>query len=149
VEFHVHTYASLLAIKVMLSQNFIGKSDQLMVYVFKLLNRTKQNYSTTQRKALAMIFALHKFKHYFLGNKFVFYVRLMALVYLVNKPHVSRKIVKWLLFFLKYGFTIVYMPCKTHVLIDALSRLPDITEPTCVFDQTLKMQVYFTHSLNG
>ncbi len=94
MEFHVHTYASLLAIKVMLFQNFIGKSDQLMVYVFKLLNRTKQNYSTTQRKALAMIFALHKFKHYFLGNKFVFYVRLMALVYLVNKPHVSRKIVK-------------------------------------------------------
>jgi hypothetical protein len=30
-----------------------------------------------------MVFALHKFKHYLLGNKFVFYVDHMALV---NKP---------------------------------------------------------------
>ncbi len=35
-----------------------------------------------------MVVALHKFKHYLLGNKFVFYVDDMALVYLVNKPHV-------------------------------------------------------------
>jgi hypothetical protein len=33
-----------------------------------------------------MVFALHKFKHYLLGNKFVFYVGHMALVYLVKKP---------------------------------------------------------------
>jgi hypothetical protein len=33
-----------------------------------------------------MVFALHKFKHYLLGNKFMFYVDHMALVYLLNKP---------------------------------------------------------------
>jgi hypothetical protein len=33
-----------------------------------------------------MIFVSHKFKHYLLSNKFVFYVDHMALVYLVNKP---------------------------------------------------------------
>ncbi len=38
-----------------------------------------------------MVFALHKFRHYLLGNKFVFYVDHMALVYLVNKPHVLGK----------------------------------------------------------
>ncbi len=53
-----------------------------------------------------MEFALHKFRHYLLGNKFVFYVDHMALVYLVNKPQVSRKITRWLLF-LEYDFTIV------------------------------------------
>jgi len=35
-----------------------------------------------------MIFALHKFGHDLLGNKFVFYVDHMALVYLVRKPQV-------------------------------------------------------------
>jgi hypothetical protein len=49
VEFHVHINASLLAVCVILSQNVTGKSDQLVVYVFKLLNRTKHNYSTTHR----------------------------------------------------------------------------------------------------
>jgi hypothetical protein len=33
-----------------------------------------------------MVFALHKFKHYLLGNKFVFYVDHITLVYLVKKP---------------------------------------------------------------
>jgi hypothetical protein len=33
----------------MLSQNISGKSDQPIMYVSRLLNRAKQNYSTTQR----------------------------------------------------------------------------------------------------
>jgi hypothetical protein len=49
-----------------------------------------------------MAFALQKFKHYLLGNKFVFYVNHMALVYLVNKPQVFGIVAKWLLLFLKY-----------------------------------------------
>ncbi len=75
MEFHVHTDASLLAIETMFFQNLIRKSDQPMVYAYKLLNRTKQNYSTTQREALVMVFALHKFRHYLLGNKFIFLCR--------------------------------------------------------------------------
>jgi hypothetical protein len=50
------------------------------VYASKLLNNAEQNYSTTKREALVMAFPLHKFKHYLLGNKFVFYVDHMALV---------------------------------------------------------------------
>jgi hypothetical protein len=38
-----------------------------------------------------MVFALHKFKHYLLGNKFVFYVNHMALVYLVSN-HKSQDV---------------------------------------------------------
>ncbi len=64
------------------------------MYASRLLNIIEQNYNTIERKALAMVFALHKFRHYLLGNKFVFYVDHMALVYLVNKPHVSRKITR-------------------------------------------------------
>ncbi len=95
-----------------------------------------------------MVFVLHKFIHYLLGNKFVFYVDHMALVYLVNKLHVLGKIAKWLLLFLEYDFIVVYKPSKTNVIVDALSRLLDIIEPTGVPDQTT-MQVCFTHSLNG
>jgi hypothetical protein len=47
VEFHVHTYASLLAMRVTLSQNVTRKTDQLIVYASRLLNKIKQNYSTT------------------------------------------------------------------------------------------------------
>jgi hypothetical protein len=100
VEFHVHTYASLLAMGAMLSMNVAGKSDQPIMYVFRLLNIKKKNYSTINKKALPIVFALHKFRHYFLGNKFIFYLNHMALVYLVNKPQVLGKIIRWLSLFL-------------------------------------------------
>jgi hypothetical protein len=74
-----------------------------------------------------MAFALHKFKHYLLGNKFDFYLDHMALVYLVNKPHISKRIARWLLLFLEYDFTIMHKPNITHVVADALLKLQDIT----------------------
>ncbi len=76
-------------------QNEIGKIDQLVVYASRLLNRVEQNDNTTKREALAMVFVLHKFRHYLLGNKFIFYVDHMALVYLVNKPQVSGRITRY------------------------------------------------------
>ncbi len=39
-----------------------------------------------------MVFVLDKFKHYLLGNKLVFCVDHMTLVYLVNKPQVLRRV---------------------------------------------------------
>ncbi len=143
MEFHVHINASLLVVGAMLFQNLTGRSDQLVVYTSRLLNKAKQNYSTTKRKDLTMVFVLHKFKHYIMGNKFVLYVDHMALVYIVNKPHVSRKVVRWLLLFLKYDFIILYKLSKIHVATDTLLRLPDITKPTSVSDQTTYASLFY------
>jgi hypothetical protein len=109
-----------------------------MVYASRRLNKIKHNYSTTKREALVIVFTLHKFKHYLLGDKFVFYVDHMALIYLVTKPHVSRRITKWLLLLLKYDFRVVYKPNITHVVAYALLRLLYITKPIGVPDQTHK-----------
>ncbi len=82
-----------------------------------------------------MVFVLHKFRHYLLGNKFFFSVDRMGLDYLVNKPQVLGKIVRWLLLFFKYDFIIVENLGRTHVITNALSRLLDSTKPISVFDQ--------------
>ncbi len=49
MEFHVHTYASLLVVGDMLSQNVTRKSDQPIMYASRLLNRTKHNYNRTEK----------------------------------------------------------------------------------------------------
>jgi hypothetical protein len=67
-----------------------------------------------------MVYVLLKFQHSLLGNKFVFYVNHMTLVYLVNKPYVLGRITKWLLLLLEYEFTIVYKSSRTHVVVDVL-----------------------------
>jgi hypothetical protein len=47
-----------------------------------------------KRKALAMVYALHKFGHYTLIIRFTFFVDHMALIYLVNKPHFSNRLTR-------------------------------------------------------
>ncbi len=76
----MHTDASLLVVNAMLSHNPTSKYDHPIVYASRLLNKIKKNYTTTERKALALVYALHKLRHFLLGNKFVFYVDHMALV---------------------------------------------------------------------
>ncbi len=102
--------------------------DQSVTYASRLLNPTQWNYITSEREALAMVCALHKFRHYSLGNQFVFYVEHMALVYLVNKPQVFNKITMWLLLFLEYDFKIVYKPGRSHSMAGGLCRLPNQIE---------------------
>jgi hypothetical protein len=65
-----------------------------------------------------MLFAIHKFKHYLLNNMFVFYVDHLELVNLVKKQLVLRCLVQWILFFLEYGFIMVYKWKDTHVVMD-------------------------------
>jgi hypothetical protein len=125
LEFHVHTNASQLAVGAMLAQNPIDKIDQLVMYSSRLFNSTKKNYTTTQREALAMVYALHKFRHYLLGNMFTFYVDHMTLVYLVNKPQITSMLAKWLLLFLEYDLKIIYKPGRSHLMVGALNRLPN------------------------
>ncbi len=68
----MHTNASLLTIGAMLTQNPTDKYDQPIIYAFRLLNKVEHKYTTTKREALIMVYALHKFRHFLLGNKFVF-----------------------------------------------------------------------------
>jgi len=59
------------------------------------------------------------------GKQFVFYVDHMALVYLINKPQVLGIIVRRLLLFLEYDFKIVYKPNRSHLMENALNKLPN------------------------
>ncbi len=107
------------------------------MYSSKLLNLVERNYITTERETLAMVYALHKFRHYLLSNWFVFYVDHMALVYLVYKPQVSDRIIKWLLLFIEYDFKIVYKFSRSHLMADALNRFPNQEKSIGVPNQTI------------
>jgi len=58
------------------------------MYASILLNLVEKMYTIIEKEALAMVYALHKYRHYLLGNRFVFYVDHMALEYLINKPQI-------------------------------------------------------------
>jgi hypothetical protein len=68
LEFHVHIDAFQLVVKALLDENPIGKINQHVMYSSRLFNLIEINDIIIERKA--MVYALHKFMHYLLGNMF-------------------------------------------------------------------------------
>jgi hypothetical protein len=98
------------------------------MYASILLNSIERNYIPTKREALNMVYVLHKFKHYLMGNWFALYVDHMAFVHLVNKPQVFGIIVRWLLLFLEHDLKIINKLGRSYLMASALSRLPNQVE---------------------
>jgi hypothetical protein len=98
-EFHIHVDASSIALGAVLAQPGVGDIDHPISFDGKKLSTSKMNYTTTRRESLAMVYALHKFKHYLLGGHFKMFTNHSALKYLVNKPVLGGRICIWLLLF--------------------------------------------------
>jgi hypothetical protein len=84
-EFHVHVDASSIALGAVLVEPRAGDIDHLLAFSSRKLYTTEINYTTTQREDLAMVYALQKFRHYFLGGHFKMFTDHSGLKYLVNK----------------------------------------------------------------
>ena len=90
--FHMYVDASLIALGCVLSQKDSRNIDHPIYFARRQLIAAEKNYTTTEREALGMIFAIQKFRHYLLGYLFMFYVDHDALKYLINKPDLSGRL---------------------------------------------------------
>ena len=77
-----------------------------------------------------MIFAIKKYRHYLLAKKIIFFTDHQALMYLVNKPYNTGKIMRWFLILLKFDFTVVFKQEKTHLRVYHLSQMIQREKPT-------------------
>ncbi|KAL3701345.1 hypothetical protein R1sor_019367 [Riccia sorocarpa] len=121
--FHVHTDASDVAVGAVLAQPQDPKIDLPIYFGCRTLNNSEKDYTTTEREALAMVYAVKNFKPYLQGNKFVFFVDHQTLTYILNKVHITGRIARWLLLLQEFDFTVVYKLGKINILADQLSRI--------------------------
>ena len=82
-----------------------------------------------------MFYDVKKFWHYLLATQFVFFVDHQALLYLVNKPCATGRIVRWFIILLEFDFIVVVKKGSTHQQADHLSRIMLGEEPTGVNDE--------------
>ena len=68
--FHVHVDASSIGLGIILAQPREGGIDRPIAFASKNISLAERNYTTTEREGLAMVYALQKFRHYFLGSHF-------------------------------------------------------------------------------
>jgi hypothetical protein len=64
--------------------------DHLIAFPRRKLSDSEQNYNTTEREGLDMVYALQKFRQYLLGKHFKMFTDHSSLKYLVNKPMLGR-----------------------------------------------------------
>ncbi|XP_043263107.1 uncharacterized protein LOC122403574 [Colletes gigas] len=91
-------------------------------YASRLLTTAERNYSTTEREALAVVWAINKFRGYIEGSE----VRIMTdhqpLRWLMTLKTPSGRLARWALLLQEFNIQIDYCPGKSNYVADYLSR---------------------------
>jgi hypothetical protein len=122
-EYVLDTDASLYRLGAVLQQRQNGELH-VISYASRLLSKTEQNYSTTRRELLAVIFGFKQFRQFLLGRHFLLRVDHSALSYLRKTPDIMGQAARWLEFIEEYDFRILHRAGQAHNNCDSLSRRP-------------------------
>ena len=93
-----------------------------MYYASRQMSLAEKKYTTTEREALAVIYACKKFRHYLLGYWIVFHTDHNSLKYLVNKPDLSGQIARWIFLLQEFNYEVVVKAKKANANADYLLR---------------------------
>ncbi|GFU21152.1 retrovirus-related Pol polyprotein from transposon 412 [Trichonephila clavipes] len=119
--FVIRTDASSVALGVALLQ---GEKDEEhpIEYTSRLLLSSERNYSTTERKALAVVWALEKFRGYVKGQTIRLSSDHQPLKWLLSLKSPTGRLSRWALQIQSYNLTIDYIPGRSNFIADLLSR---------------------------
>ncbi len=120
-EFIVTTDASAYAIGAVLSQGKIG-NDRPIAYASRILNKAEQNYSTTEKELLAIVWAVKYFRPYVYGTKFKIVTDHKPLVWLFNVNDPGSRLIRWRIKLEEYDYEIIHKAGRANANADALSR---------------------------
>lgn len=122
-DFYLTTDASNYAIGAVLAQKKDGK-ELPVCYASRTLNKAEQNYSTTEKECLAIIWACHHFRPYLYGRKFFIYSDHKPLEYLKTCKTQNSRLIRWKLLLEDFEYDIKYINGKANKVADHLSRYP-------------------------
>ena len=126
-DIHVYTDASDYGIGAYLCQ--IVDGEELPIeFISKTLTKTEKNWSTIEKEAYAIFYALRKWEQHLRDTHFTLFTDHKNLTYMSKEP-VSAKIMRWKLAVQDYNCDVVYIPGEENVMADCLSRLCERKTP--------------------
>lgn len=119
--FTIKTDASNYAIGAVLVQGE-GDQEHPVEYASRLLTPAERNYSTTEREALAVVWAVNKFRGFIEGTAVTILTDHQALKWLMSLKSPTGRLARWALQLQPYNLMIKYIKGRTNVVADTLSR---------------------------
>ena len=101
----------------------IDKKPIAICYTSKTLADAQLNYTTTEKKLLAVVLALEKFRPYVLGSKIIVYMNHVALKCLLSKKEAILRLILWVLFLEEFDLEIKDKKGSENSVADHLSLL--------------------------
>lgn len=101
------------------------KTDQWapVAYYSQSTNDAESRYHSFELEMLAVVKLIERFHIYLYGIQFTVIINCHALVYAINKAHLSPRIARWTLRLQSYSFTVFHRPGTKIAHVDALSRV--------------------------
>ncbi|XP_029053801.1 uncharacterized protein K02A2.6-like [Osmia bicornis bicornis] len=143
-EFTLQTDASNEALGAVLTQEFEG-NEHVVAYASRSLNKAERNYSTTERKCLAIVWGIRKMRPYLEGYHFSVLTDHQAPRWLQTLDNPSGRLARWNMELQHYDFSVRYRKGEHNLVADALSRQPEdppeeeadaLDEPDQWYDRT-------------
>ena len=105
----------------------LGQKDEkvfkAIYYASKTFNEAQENYSTTEKEILAIVFACEKFRPYILGSHVVIHTDHAAIKYLMEKKEAKPRLIIWVLLLHEFDLEIKDKKGSDNVIADHLSRV--------------------------
>ena len=130
--FILRTDASNYALGAVLLQSE-GNGEHPIEYASRLLTPAERGYSTTEREALAVVWAVEKFRAYIDGHPLIVKSDHQPLKWLLTLKTPSGRLIRWALKLQSFDIRYEYVPGRANVVADTLSRpnCDDTTKDEC------------------
>ena len=123
-QFVLYTDASNVGIGAILAQRGPSGDERVISFASKGFSSAEKNWTTTEKEAFAIVWALQYFHAYVYGVKVIIYSDHKALNWLRNFKHPNGKLARWILKLEQYDYEIIHRPSTLMSHVDALSRAP-------------------------